>query len=162
MTLRLLISILILFFSIDCAEQEETQAVFIEIRVKTSDGQNHTYNKILPLGNLDTKNLVIFTTECQVSLDNNKYRLAFWPHIYPQITVPAIDIRFDLGNGIQGNSMAMPVEMFSVRSDFPESVMTAQIMNTKFLNSQREEYKNIYKDNLYCQRLYQRPICRSF
>lgn len=151
MYLRFGILFLGLVTTIGCTKQEEPQSVFVEFNIKTSDGKLNNYSKIVPLEKIDAKKLDIHTYECRVELDGNEYRLAFWCHIYPQITEPAIDIRYRFGNLAEGNSVAMFVEMFSVYNSSFESSMTAQIYRSEFLHSQKEQYGNIYKENLNCQ-----------
>lgn len=135
-----------------CAQQrEEPKSVRIDFTVKGANGESKRYNKIIPFSTILENYHYVY--ECKLySNDGVLYRLAFWSHLYPLLPVEAVEIRYDLGNSVSGNGLAMPAKFFSVYDKNAEASMMVDIFSTRFLDYEKEQFPQFYKENLDCQR----------
>src|SRR3989344_3406240 len=123
----------------------EPQSTLIEFRLKTSDGVTHSFGKSIPFSAMESD---YPNYECVVELENQKYRIGFWANSYPALPLSAVDIRYSFGDSIGGVGLAMPYKTFSAHSG--GSSIIIEIFSTKFLDSLKASYPNLYKDNLNC------------
>ena len=124
----------------------EPQSSEIKLRIKTTDGVTHSFDKSIPFAEMKS---VYDNYECTVELENQKYRVGFWASSYPKLPSSAIDIRYSFRNDIGGVGLAMPYKEFGAHSG--NASIFIQVFSTKFLNSLRKDYPNQYKNNLKCQ-----------
>lgn len=145
-TIGIIIGLLIWVFMPESKASPEPQSALIKFNVKTSDGTTHSFDKSVPFSEMESG---YPNYECVLEFENQKYRVGFWANSYPALPLSAVDIRYSFGNNVSGVGLAMPYKEFGAHSD--NASIFIQVFSTKFLNSLKKDYPNLYKNNLNCQ-----------